>query len=208
MCPPWPSPSPVMAHYRSALRAAEVHSTLAFSGDREGSSGGRSENWVTCIINLSNWWPLAPLQPPSLAGAALSIISTVLTLFDHTSFLPPMWSLVNNPEIAEKSFIDIYYISIYFIPLYIRWKRVALGAKPTLSVQYCDDPQLTSVSELSEQKLGLVTLTTCRLISAAALRKNTRTQTAARGARGRCRRQKVRRTFTFSSMFSLSLAAK
>ena len=82
---------------------------------------------------------------------------------------------------------------------------MALGAKPTLSVQYCDDPQLTSVSELSEQKLGLVTLTTCRLISAAALRKNTRTQTAARGARGRCRRQKVRRTFTFSSMFSLSL---
>ena len=81
---------------------------------------------------------------------------------------------------------------------------MALGAKPTLSVQYCDDPQLTSVSELSEQKLGLVTLTTCRLISAAALRKNTRTQTAARGARGRCRRQKVRRTFTFSSMFSLS----
>ena len=55
---------------------------------------------------------------------------------------------------------------------------MALGAKPTLSVQYCDDPQLTSVSELSEQKLGLVTLTTCRLISAAAPRKNTRTQTA------------------------------
>ena len=85
---------------------------------------------------------------------------------------------------------------------------MALGAKPTLSVQYCDDPQLTSVSELSEQKLGLVTLTTCRLISAAALRKNTRTQTAARGARGRCRRQKVRRTFTFSSMFSLSLSGR
>ena len=84
---------------------------------------------------------------------------------------------------------------------------MALGAKPTLSVQYCDDPQLTSVSELSEQKLGLVTLTTCRLISAAALRKNTRTQTAARGARGRCRRKRFVELL-LSVQCSLSLSGR
>ena len=119
MCPP-------LAHYRSALRAAEVHSTLAFSGDREGSSGEERE-----LGHMHNK-PLKLVTPrpspvPISCRRALSIISTVQTLFDDTSFVPPMWSL-NNLEIAEKSFIDIY---LFYT---IKYKMKTRGARSKTNI--------------------------------------------------------------------------
>ena len=80
-------------------------------------------------------------------------------------------------------------------PYSLTWRNTNI--QPHRTIFWWDKPQLTSVTELSEQKLPLVTPPTCTVISALSLRKKT---LPAGVTVSQCRLSKGSSTLAFSSM--------